>query len=192
MHMYGSPEFCCFEVSTRKPSGVTVCAVPEVCNRGLRSSGRWGILPSARLWHGHPCWARVSQDHLYQRLWREYFCSLSSAPLILQWWCYYYCRQDRRLLWALQWWLLVCVLRMKWVKWMLPACIIYKTTCQILLKFSVGFAVRAVTGNSRLSGGRLTVALSPPHPPLTTMSCREVAPTLVNTALFVCSMTAAC
>jgi hypothetical protein len=95
MHVFGYLEFCYFEVSICKLSDVTVCTVPEVCNRGVCSSGRWGALPSARLWHGHHYWARVSKDHMYQWLRCECSCSLSCTPWMLQWWCCYCCEGGR-------------------------------------------------------------------------------------------------
>jgi hypothetical protein len=68
---------------------VTVCTVPEICNRGVRSAGRGCALPPAWLWNGHPCRTRLSKDHLYKRLWGGCLCSLCSlffAAWTLQWW----------------------------------------------------------------------------------------------------------
>ena len=65
---------------------VTVCTVPEICNRGVRSAGRGCAMPPAWLRYGHPRWARVSKDNLYKRLWGGCLCSLFSAAWTFQWW----------------------------------------------------------------------------------------------------------
>jgi len=63
---------------------VTVCTVPEICSRGVRSAGRGCALPPAWLWYGNPSGARLSKDHLYKRLWGGCLCCLFSAAWTLQ------------------------------------------------------------------------------------------------------------
>jgi len=65
---------------------VTVRTVPEICSRGVCSTGRGCAVPPAWLWYGHPRRARLSKDHLYERLWGGCLRYLCSAAWMLQRW----------------------------------------------------------------------------------------------------------